>query len=146
MWIFCNTMKNKQIKLFADVGDSDWQTFIVPDKSGSAGITGGFVPVGKKPAVFETSVRFGADRVVIRGCLSVDSGCESGETVADEDLRMALGIFKCIQTTTKRFFCCRTWGLRGSLRTVEAGCFVGCGIGAGGKVFRPVSLFLTTKP
>ncbi|HHS0629731.1 TPA: hypothetical protein ACTCVD_000330 [Neisseria meningitidis] len=59
---------------------------------------------------------------------------------------MALGIFKCIQTTTKRFFCCRTWGLRGSLRIVEAGCFVGCGVGAGGKVFRLVSLFLTTKP
>lgn len=60
-------MKNKQIKLFADVCDSGRQTFIVPDKSGSAGIAGGFVPVGKKPAVFETSVRFGADRVVIRG-------------------------------------------------------------------------------
>ncbi|WP_455512144.1 hypothetical protein [Neisseria lactamica] len=59
---------------------------------------------------------------------------------------MALGIFKCIQTTTKRFFCCCTWGLRGSLRTVESGCFFGCGVGVGGKVFRPVSLFLTTKP
>ncbi|HIH1387632.1 TPA: hypothetical protein ACYJC3_000412 [Neisseria meningitidis] len=59
---------------------------------------------------------------------------------------MALGIFKCIQTTTKRFFCCRTWGLRGSLRTVEAECFVGCGIGTGGKVFRPVFPFFPTKP
>lgn len=50
MWIFCNTMKNKQIKLFADVCDSGRQTFIVPDKSGSAGIAEGFVPVGNKVA------------------------------------------------------------------------------------------------
>lgn len=53
MQIFCNTMKNKQINLSADVCDSGRQTFIAPDKSGSVGIAGGFVPVGKKPAVFE---------------------------------------------------------------------------------------------
>lgn len=50
MRIFCNAMKNKQIKLFADVCDSDRQTFIVPDKSGSAGIAEGFVPDGNKVA------------------------------------------------------------------------------------------------
>ena len=43
-------MKSKQIKLFADVGDSDRQTFIVPDKSGSAGIAEGFAPAGNKCA------------------------------------------------------------------------------------------------
>lgn len=50
MWIFCNAMKNKQIKLFADVCDSGRQTLIVPDKSRPAGITCGFAPAGKKPA------------------------------------------------------------------------------------------------
>lgn len=50
---FCNAMKNKQINLSADVCDLGRQTFIAPDKSGSAGMDGGFVPVGKKPAVFE---------------------------------------------------------------------------------------------
>ncbi len=53
MRIFCNTMKNKQINLSADVCDSGRQTFIVSDKSGSAGIAEGFVPDGNKPAVFE---------------------------------------------------------------------------------------------
>lgn len=50
MRIFCNEMKNKQIKLFADVCDSGRQTFIVSDKSGSAVIAEGFVPDGNKVA------------------------------------------------------------------------------------------------
>ena len=50
MWIFCNAVKNKQINLSADVCDLGRQTFIVPDKSGSAGIAEGFVPDGNKVA------------------------------------------------------------------------------------------------
>lgn len=50
MRIFCNAMKNKQIKLFADVCDLGRQTFIAPDKSGLAGIAEGFVPDGNKVA------------------------------------------------------------------------------------------------
>lgn len=40
MRIFCNAMKNKQINLSADVCDLGRQTFIAPDKSGSAGMDG----------------------------------------------------------------------------------------------------------
>lgn len=50
MQIFCNTMKNKQINLSADVCDSGRQTFIVSDKLGSAVIAEGFVPDGNKVA------------------------------------------------------------------------------------------------